>query len=643
LPIGRDCFNLLLLFAFDPTESAPSLLDVLETAITMTGALNTRTRQEADAASTVAEHQGNIDALEETARNREVVTAAYAERGRRVAAVSKAERVRSEELREKLEETPFELELVNSSTLILPDELMADIFDWRMLMGGGLTTMLLVCKRWSMVAYSSPRLWARISVTNHPSSSHEPDHRRIPGSILCADLDYLRLLLSRSRSCPLQLELCFSPTPSPLHPEYSSSSLLTPEPQATANRVEAVKLILCDEVLRRCTVLVLGGRFLPFDYQNATVLPLLSSIQIHSAPIIDRELLFIQSLADLSPALRHIHFNKGLSAENKGVGLWTKRIESYRYISTSSLCSPLHESPSLRKLGIQDGPAEPLTPPALQVLRWWARTYDLLHRVTAPHLHTLILHHGPFDPEPAGSIPFPNLRVAIHEKISSAAHLHMFRTPALEHLSIKYAASLWRPTALLDLFDGSTHMPTPKSIHLDFKFTDAVLIAVLDRLPWLEELQVAGTAVEDTFWKRLVPSFNPSQQIAPATLRTDERATPILVPNLKVLLVHYPTDTQGTSSTSIQQEEMAQVSKHPEEVSSSVDWRLAQASAVAVAREQAGCPLRTLACWSSEQKVDVLIGSLDGLPYRPKFVSLTALLCYWSILTFTTDRWNDPW
>jgi len=58
----------------------------------------------------------------------------HAERRRRVAALRKAGRVPSEE------ETPFELELVNSPTLILPDELMAEIFDWHMLMGGKLTT-----------------------------------------------------------------------------------------------------------------------------------------------------------------------------------------------------------------------------------------------------------------------------------------------------------------------------------------------------------------------------------------------------------------------------------------------------------------------------------------------------------------------
>ena len=613
--------------ALGPIEDAPSLLDAVqaleaETAIIITNELHA---QEANAACIVTEIPGNIGTLEiETARNRET-TATHAEQERRVVAVREAGQAWPEESRIRLEGTPCELAVVNFPTQILPDELMTEIFDWHMLMGGSLTTTLLVCKRWTMLAYCSPRLWARISVTNH---AFRPP-RCLRGSIRCANLDHLRLVLSRSRSCPVELELSFSSNASPHHIEYSSSSLFMPEPQATANRIEAVKLILGDQVLRRCTCLVLVGRFLPFDYQNATVLPLLSSIQFYPTPRRYREILFVQSLVDLSPALRHIRCSQVLSAENKGVGLWTKRIESYRWISTSSSCSPLHESPSLRKLGIRQDPVEPLTLPALQVLRWSIGTYSALHRVTAPHLHTLILRHGPysrrFDPEPAGSISFPNLRVAIHEGISRPTVLHMFHTPALEHLSIRYRSSLRQPTALLDLFDGSTYMPTPRSIDLYCTFTDVVLIAVLDRLPWLEGLRVAGTAVEDTFWKRLVPSLSPSQQVAPATLLTDERATPILVPNLKVLLVHYPTDTQGTSHTLHQQGEMAQVSKPPDEVSSGVDWRLAQASAVVVARERAGCPLRTLACWFSEQKVDV---SLDSLPYRPKFVSLSALLCY---------------
>jgi len=623
--------------AFGPTEDAPSLLDavqVLETAITITDELNA---QKVDTACIFAGIPGDIDTLErETARNRET-TAAYDEQERHVVAAREAEQERAEELWNKLEGAPYELVVITSPTLVLPSEVMAEIFDWHMLMDGSLTTTLLVCKRWTMVAYNSPRLWARIAVTNYPRR-----RRYLRGSILCANLDHLRLVLSRSRSCPLQLELSGLLLLSHLN-NYSSGAMLMPGLQRTANHIKAVKLILDDQVLRRCTGLVLANHFLPFDYQNATVLPLLSSIRIYWTTRRDREMLFVQSLVDLSPALRHIHCSHDLSAENKGVGLWTKRIESYSWIYPSSLCHLLHESPSLRKLGIRLDPAVPLKLPALQVLRWSIGTYSALHRVTAPQLHTLILRHGSHGRqsprEPAGSISFPNLRVAIHYWIYHSTALHMFHTPALEHLSIKSRSSASPSTALLDLFDGSTHMPTPKSIHLDCPSTDAELIAVLGRLPWLEELQVTGTAVQDTFWKRLTPSYNPSQQLSPAKSLTDD-ATGILVPNLKVLLVHYPTDTSPTPN---QQGEMAQVSKHPDEVSSAVDWRLVQVSAVAVARERAGYPLRTLACWTSEQKVDVLIGSLDSLANRPKFVSLTALSCYWGVLTSTNNRWYDIW
>ena len=98
----------------------------------------------------------------------------------------------------------------------------------------------------------------------------------------------------------------------------------------------------------------------------------------------------------------------------------------------------------------------------------------------------------------AGSINLPNLRVAMHAKICDLMILHGFQTPALEHLSIE--SSALSPTALFELFDGSVHMPTPKSLHLDCAFTDAALIAVLGRLPWLEELQFAATLVQDAFW-----------------------------------------------------------------------------------------------------------------------------------------------
>ena len=191
---------------------------------------------------------------------------------------------------------------------------MAQIFDWHMLMGGRWTTTLLVCKQWEMVAYSTPRLWSRISVTTLP---HRPPNLR--GSVLCTDLDCLRLVLSRSRSCPLQIELAYLFT-GLSHSRDGSNTSLIRGPQATANRKEAVKLILSDQLLKRCTSLVLVYGFLPFNHLNTTVLPLLSSIEPVSENRRKHELLFIQSLVNLSPALRHIRCNHSLSAKNQRVG-----------------------------------------------------------------------------------------------------------------------------------------------------------------------------------------------------------------------------------------------------------------------------------------------------------------------------------
>ena len=609
---------------FNPTKNAQSLRDaaeVLETTIVISCELNA---PEADAARIVSEIQGDIDALKkETARGGETIIATHTEQERRVVAVREAGQAWPEELRRKLEGAPYELSVVNSPTLVLPYELMAEIFDWHLLIGGRWTTMLLVCKRWTMVAYSSPRLWSRISVTNHARSP-----RYLQGSVICTDLDHLRLVLSRSRSCRLQVELSFLSEPFPHLDESISSASLMHGPQATSNCIEATHLILGDQVLRRCTNLILANHFLPFDYQNTTVLPLLSSIRTYSLRGREREIQFIQSLVDLSPALRNIRCDHSLSAENKGVGLWTKRIESYSWIPPFAPCLPLHESPSLRKLAIRRDLVGPLTLPALQILKWSIGTYSSLRRITAPHLHTLILRHGSRGwrsrCESAGSISFPNLRVAVHSLLFRPKALHMFHTPALEHLYIQNRSSA-PPATLPELFDGSTHMPTPKSIHFDCGFTDDTLIDVLGRLPWLEELQVAGTAVRDTFWKRLTPSCNPTSQISLTESPTDESAPDILVPNLKVLLVNYP---KTIASTANQKGEMTKVSKSSDEVSSDGDWNLMQASAAAVAREQAGCPLRTLACWSSKHKVEVLIGSLDNSPKRPKFVSLSARWCY---------------
>ena len=615
--------------AFDPTENAPSLRDAAEVrvaAITITGELNA---PEADAACIVSEIQGDIDGLEkETARDRETITATRAEQERRAVAVREAEQAWPEELWRALEGPPNELSLVNSPILILPYEIMAEIFDWHMLMGGRWTTTLLVCKRWTMVAYSSPQLWTRISVTNHARGP-----RYLRGSVLCTDLDHLRLVLSRSRFCRLQVELSFLFDAFPHRDEFISSASLKPGPQATANYIEATKLILGDQVLRRCTALILANHFLPFDYRNATVLPLLSSIQTYSVDRGDRERLFIQSLVDLSPALRHIHCDQSLSAENKGVGLWTKRIESYSWISPSMTCYPLHESPSLRVLGIRWDPVAPLTLPALQILKWSIGTYSPLHHITAPHLHTLILRHATrgwrSKYESVGPISFPNLRVAVHTSVYHPEALHMFHTPALEHLSIEYPLSDPLPAALLELFDRSAHMPTPKSIHLVCPFTDDTLIAMLGRLPWLEELKIAGTTLQGTFWEQLTPSRNPICHVPPTESPTDQPAPDLLVPNLKALLIHYPRYyPKDTAPTPEQKREMERVSKNPDEVSSGREWILMQASAAAVAREQAGCPFRTLAYWFPEHKVEVLVGSLDNLPRRPEFVSLTAQWCY---------------
>ncbi len=172
--------------------------------------------------------------------------------------------------------------------------------------------------------------------------------------------------------------------------------------------------------------------------------------------------------------------------------------------------------------------------------------------------------------------------------------------------------------ALFELFDGSVHMPTPKSLHLNCAFTDAALIAVLGRLPWLEGLQVAGTIAQDAFWEGLTPSSKPTWRVWLPMSHPDERANRILVPNLKVLLVNYSTGNLYTPPISKSTKRMPQ--KHRAGIAQECDgeWTVTQASAVAVAREQAGCPLETLACWSPEKKVEVLIGNLDTLPQRPK-------------------------
>ena len=140
--------------------------------------------------------------------------------------------------------------------------------------GGRSAATLLVRKQWGTMAYSSPQLWSRITVTNLPFRRH---HLR--GSILCTNLDHLRLVLSRFQFRPLQVEISFRTVVLAAKINCGGSTSLIRGPQATANRINAVKLILGDQILRRCTSLFLAKRSVPFNYQNTTVLPLLSSIQ----------------------------------------------------------------------------------------------------------------------------------------------------------------------------------------------------------------------------------------------------------------------------------------------------------------------------------------------------------------------------
>jgi len=143
----------------------------------------------------------------------------------------------------------------------------------------------------------------------------------------------------------------------------------------------------------------------------------------------------------------------------------------------------------------------------------------------------------------------------------------------------------------------------------------------------LEELQVAGTIAQDAFWEGLTPSRNPSWRVWLPKSYPDERASRILAPNLKTLLVNYsmgklyippkPQPTKVKRMTRKHRTDTAPTPELPDESPKGGEWTVIQASAVAIAREQAGCPLETLACWSPEQKVEVLIGNLDRL--RPKW------------------------
>jgi len=159
-------------------------------------------------------------------------------------------------------------------------------------------------------------------------------------------------------------------------------------------------------------------------------------------------------------------------------------------------------------------------------------------------------------------------------------------------------------------------MARPKSLHLDCTFTDTYLVSVLGRLPWLEELKVAGGVVQDPFWKGMSLPCDRIWQVP----TPDEHASGMLVPNLKVLIVNYPIAMRRMRLLPDQEGEIAHLSYHLDNPSIFGHWKVRQILGVADAREQAGCPLRALACWFPENGVNVVIGSLDGISNRPEFV-----------------------
>ena len=132
-----------------------------------------------------------------------------------------------------------QLAVITSPVLSLPHEVMERIFNWYAL-GGNLGTLLLVCRRWTAIAYNVPHLWSRVSITDYPASSK--------GSIGCTDLNHLRSVLSRSRSTPLHIKIRYT--------NCTSNADLPPssfkhQSLASANRTEAIILILRNDIICR--------------------------------------------------------------------------------------------------------------------------------------------------------------------------------------------------------------------------------------------------------------------------------------------------------------------------------------------------------------------------------------------------------
>ena len=269
-------------------------------------------------------------------------TARHAERENCVSGLREEGRERLEDLRSKLADAKYELAVINSPILILPYEVMAEIFNWHLLMGGTMMTILLICKRWATVAYSSPRLWSRIAVGDRCLGQ-----LRLQGAIRCGDLDILRAVLSRARSSPLQLELSWFNFDTD-HDHPVPPTTLRWGPLASSNWVTALALILDNQVLKRCTYFVLAAYEDPVPaalMENLSVLPLLSSIYIDKNAWSKYGFQLIRSLVKVSPSLRHVRCHRSsLGPQDLGEGEWMKGIESYGWIDLSKPWPLLYET-----------------------------------------------------------------------------------------------------------------------------------------------------------------------------------------------------------------------------------------------------------------------------------------------------------
>lgn len=164
--------------------SLSNQVKVLEGAITCE--LNS---QDVEVSRISAEIQVDIDASEqELARLYGFI---IAKREKRTAAVREEGLGRLDEMQRGLVDVKRKLDVINAPILTLPNEITAEFFSCRVLMGGNLKTMLLVCKRWTTLAYSSPRLWSRIAVTD--LDTYEI---RLKGALICYSASDLRWLKS---------------------------------------------------------------------------------------------------------------------------------------------------------------------------------------------------------------------------------------------------------------------------------------------------------------------------------------------------------------------------------------------------------------------------------------------------------------